>query len=57
MDLSKPIKREVEFKEGELEDGDLEGLSGNQNAQSKLLNDIIAQKGTKDKSSNKGYRG
>jgi hypothetical protein len=57
VDLSKPIMPEVKLKEGQIEEGELEGLSGNQSAQSKLLNDIIAKKGDKDKKANKGYRG
>ena len=51
IDLSKPLMPEARLKEGFLLEDELEGLSGAQSAQSKLLADIISKKGQK------GYRG
>lgn len=53
MDLSKPIQPEA--KTHEISKEELNALSGETNAQSQMLNDIIAQKGSRD--SAKGYRG
>lgn len=54
MDLSRPIMPEL--KEQINQEDELEGLSGKQNAQSQLLNDILTKKSQIPQKEKRGYQ-